>query len=395
MPTDFGINLIASVSGNAGLGVTARSIALALQRHEVPFVIVDVQHPWGGRLPLEGIHAPIAAGSEDLRHPINLYVVQIVALETMFRDQPWLLSPRRFHAASLWWEASALPPSWIDNLSRFDAVLAGSGFIGQVMANGLVLTPVIEALHPLALPQGIAPDRARFGLPAGATVFAVSFDPNSDPARKNPLGAIEAFRAAFGAQDSGVCLAVRMNHALTPPAQAILDSMVLAAGGDARIRFLVEPMDYREVLSFYASSDVYVSLHRGEGLGLGLIESMALGKPVIATAWSGNMSFMDYRCGAPVRYRLGRVSGNLGFLRPDFTGRHAQWAEPVLDDALHWMRTLHTDTRLRAELGAAAKAAIEEHQARAWSRRWIDELAALWRAQAFLPAVSGKFSASA
>lgn len=186
-----------------------------------------------------------------------------------------------------------------------------------------------------------------------------------------------------------------MHHARAPPAQAILDAMVRAAGGDSRIRFLIEPMDYREVLSFYASSDVYVSLHRGEGLGLGLIESMSLGKPVIATAWSGNMSFMDYRCGAPVRYRMGRVSGNLGFLRPDFTGRHAQWAEPVLDDAVHWMRRLHTDTRLRAELGAAAKAAIDEHQVRAWSRRWIDELSALWRAQAFLPPVSGKFSATA
>lgn len=394
MLPEFGINLVASVSGNAGLGVTARNTALALQRHDVPFVIVDMQHPWGGQVPIEGIHAPIAASPEDLRHPINLYVVQIVALETMFRDLPWLLSPRRFHAASLWWEASAIPPSWIDNLSRFDAVLAGSGFIGQVMANGLVLTPVIDAPHPLALPQGIAPDRARFGLPADATVFAVSFDPNSDPARKNPFGAIEAFRMAF-AGERDVCLAVRMNHARTPPAQAILDAMIQGAGGDSRVRFLVEPMDYREVLSFYASSDIYVSLHRGEGLGLGLMESMALGRPVIATAWSGNMSFMDYRSGAPVRYRMGRVSGNLGFLRPDFAGRHAQWAEPALDDAAHWMRALHTDARLRAELGAAAKAAIDEYQVRAWSRRWIDELSAVWRTQAFLPAAAGKFSAIA
>ncbi len=394
MPTEFGINLIASVSGNSGLGVTARSFALSLQRHGVPFVVVDIQYPWGGKLPIEGIGAPIAAAPEDLRHPINLYVIAMGAFETMFRDRPWLLSPGRFHAASLWWEASAVPPSWIESMSRFDAVIAGSEFIAQVMSNGLVLTPVIHAPHPLGLPQGITPDRPRFGLPAEATVFAVSFDPNSDAARKNPLGAIQAFRMAFAPHVRDACLAIRMNHVRTPPAQATLDAMGQAAGGDGRIRFLLDPMDYREVLSFYASSDIYVSLHRGEGLGLGLMESMALGKPVIATAWSGNMSFMDYRNSAPVRYRLGRVSGTLGFLRPDFTGRHAQWAEPVLDDAAHWMRTLHADASLRAELGAAAREAIDEYQVRAWSRRWIEELDALWRARAFLPETAGKYSAT-
>ena len=52
MPSEFGVNLIASLSGNAGLGVTARAIAGALQHHRVPFVMLDLQHPWGGRLPI-------------------------------------------------------------------------------------------------------------------------------------------------------------------------------------------------------------------------------------------------------------------------------------------------------------------------------------------------------
>jgi glycosyltransferase involved in cell wall biosynthesis len=391
---EFGINLVASLSGNSGLGVTARAIAGALQRHGVPFVVVDLLHPWGGKLPIEDGIA-LARSPADLRYPINLYVVQIVALERIFGDLPWLLAPGRFHAASLWWEASAIPPAWIENLSRFDAVLAGSGFIANVMANNLVLTPVIEVPHPLALPPGIAADRARFGLPPHATVFAVSFDPHSDAARKNPLGAIRAFRAAFPAGTEDVCLALRMHHGDTDPARATFASMYGAAGGDPRIRILIEPLDYAGVMSFYASCDAYVSLHRGEGLGLGLMESMALGKPVIATGWSGNMSFMDYRCACPVRYRTTRVAGNYPFLRPDFVGRHAHWAEPVLDDAVAWMRKLHADPELRRALGGAAKDAIAAYEVRAQDRRWIDELQALWRAQAFLPAMPGKFSATA
>jgi glycosyltransferase involved in cell wall biosynthesis len=42
-----------------------------------------------------------------------------------------------------------------------------------------------------------------------------------------------------------------------------------------------------------AACDAYVSLHRSEGTGLTITDAMALGKPVIATSWSGNMGFVD------------------------------------------------------------------------------------------------------
>ena len=41
-----------------------------------------------------------------------------------------------------------------------------------------------------------------------------------------------------------------------------------------------------------AGCDCYVSLHRSEGLGLTMAEAMSFGKPVIATAYSGNLDFM-------------------------------------------------------------------------------------------------------
>jgi glycosyltransferase involved in cell wall biosynthesis len=391
---DFGINLIASISGNVGLSVTARNMARALQKHGVPFVIADVSHEWGGKLAIGDLEAHVARHSSELRHPVNLYVLPMVFFENLFESRPWLLARGRLHVASLWWETSEVPPAWIENLSRLDAVLAGSSFLANVMANGLVLTPVIEADHPLSLPAGIVADRARFGMPADATVFSASFDPNSDPMRKNPVAIIEAFLMAFPA-GSNARLAIRMNNAATRFGAATLEAMTRAAAGDARITYLLEPMDYEEVQSFYASSDVYVSLHRGEGLGLGLMESMALGKPVIATAWSGNMSFMSYGCGCPVRYRKTPVSGNWKFFKTEFAGAHAFWADPMIDDAAHWMRKLHDDPHLRLELGAAAKARIDAYQAGAWSRRWIDDLVALYQAQSFLPQAPGKYSSMA
>jgi len=156
---------------------------------------------------------------------------------------------------------------------------------------------------------------------------------------------------------------------------------------------IVLPMvAHASVQSFFASADVYVSLHRGEGLGLGLMESMAIGKPVIATGWSGNMSFMDHTCSCPVRYRRAPLDGNHPFYKPDFNVKEAFWAEPIVDDAAAWMAKLHTDPALRERIGAAGRARVALYQEEAWGRRWIDEIAALYEARKFLPPAPGKLS---
>jgi glycosyltransferase involved in cell wall biosynthesis len=388
----FGINLIASVSGDAGLGVAARLVARSLQRHGVPFKIFDAPVLWGAPVRYEGIDAPVVTDLDQLDHPVNLYILPLMTWETLIGNNPGFLGRGRFHAAWIWWESSAVPPSWAARLSGLDVAIAGSSFIANVVAGSLMLTPVIEALHPLPVFPPVAPARERFGLPADATVFVLSFDPNGDPLRKNPFGAIEAFRMAFPAEEKGVCLAIRVNHANTEIGELTLKEMARFAQGDPRIRFLVEPMGYEEVLSLYASGDVYVSLHRGEGLGLGLMEAMALGKPVIATAWSGNMSFMDATCGALVRYRTAPVKGVFHFFKPEFAGSGTYWAEPLLNDAAAWMQRLHSNRAEREAMGRAAKVAIERHQARSNGREWIDQLEAMWRAREFLPPLPGKFS---
>jgi hypothetical protein len=121
---------------------------------------------------------------------------------------------------------------------------------------------------------------------------------------------------------------------------------------------------------------------------------MALGKPVVATGWSGNMSFMDWRSSCPVTYKLTRVEGRVPFLQPGITGKLARWADPVLEDAVAWMRRLHGEPQWRRELGTRARAAFEAHQRRAWDRGWIDELEAVWRSRDLLPRVPGKLSAA-
>jgi glycosyltransferase involved in cell wall biosynthesis len=82
-----------------------------------------------------------------------------------------------------------------------------------------------------------------------------------------------------------------------------------------------------------SASDACLSLHRSEGLGMLPIESLYLGKPVVATGYGGVTDYLDESTGFPVEYALRRLESPHG---PYPAG--AAWAEPSLDDAAEKMR---------------------------------------------------------
>jgi hypothetical protein len=120
------------------------------------------------------------------------------------------------------------------------------------------------------------PDRAVFGLPDNRFLFVTSVDIGSDMVRKNPVGAIDAFRLAFD-QNAAAMLILKLNKsvggAFFDTIEAKLRSYI---SGDPRIILLDSSMTYETILSLYASCDCYVSLHRAEGLGMGVMEAMCL-----------------------------------------------------------------------------------------------------------------------
>ena len=117
----------------------------------------------------------------------------------------------------------------------------------------------------------------------------------------------------------------RVTGAKLPPIMSRLHDLCRA---DPTIRILDEVLSYVDVQRLYASCDMFVSLHRSEGLGFGLIESMAHGKPVIATAWSGNIH-ESHSC--LVRYKLIPVEGNLAVYKNDALSEVATWDDSDLD----------------------------------------------------------------
>jgi glycosyltransferase involved in cell wall biosynthesis len=83
-----------------------------------------------------------------------------------------------------------------------------------------------------------------------------------------------------------------------------------------------------EMKNLVRCCDCYVSLHRSEGFGRGPAEAMVLGKPVIATRWSGNLDFMNDNNSILVDCALTPVAPEA---YPYWQGQH--WAEPDVEQA--------------------------------------------------------------
>lgn len=328
-----------------GLRVAALNTARMLEAlgYEVDRVEVSAK----GRI--AGVQLGRSAG-------VNIYHVNPdLVLRLLLRNRPADLGvSEALNVCVPFWELPVIPNSWRSVLAAMDLVLAPSRFIHDALTESAVGTDIRPYPQAVVLPANVTADRDRYGLDDDTIAFVVSFAVESSLDRKYPEAAIAAFEKAFPGNED-VRLLVRVQSlGQGRRASAALDRL-RSVSVDPRIRFLTAPMTYEEVLSLYASADVYVSLHRSEGLGLGPMEAMALGKPVVATGWSGNVDFMTGSNSLPIGYRLVPVDvrGSSPYGRRRVPGV-AMWAEPDVDQAAAAMRTLALEPATRGRIGVQA-----------------------------------------
>jgi glycosyltransferase involved in cell wall biosynthesis len=252
----------------------------------------------------------------------------------------WRAGVRRI--AYWYWELDEVPADWRAKMQWPDEVWAPTRFLADAFRK-VVDVPVIPMLPGLELPPVVARPRSYFGLPEGKTLFLFSFDMSSVIARKNPHAVIDAFRRAF-TRDDAAHLVIKVSRGETRPDE-LLKLRVLAGTMNATV--LNATMTRADTLSLLNLADCYVSLHRAEGLGLGMAESMLLGKPVVATNYSGNTDFMTPDTAWLVDYDLVPV-GPGNFPYPET----ATWAEANVEQAAGYLREIYDDP-------AAAKAKAE------------------------------------
>lgn len=248
------------------------------------------------------------------------------------------------------WEQQEIPAFWRRDLPFLHEVWTPSAFCADAVRR-LTDKPVRVVPHPVAAPVPAAMGRADFSLPEGAFVVFSMLHFGSGFERKNPLAAIRAFRQAFGERKDVLLLLKVTRDADLPWAEQALREAVAGAGN---IRIIEQVFSRPELTALITACDVVLSLHRAEGFGLGLAEAMRAGKPVVATGWSGNMTFMNEEAAGLTPARLVPATDRLGV----YDSRQV-WAEPDEEAAAVWLRRLRDEHGLAVGMGRAAMALTE------------------------------------
>lgn len=341
-----GINLIASIKADSGLGQSARLLANLLKESKYPFKIKNIRISKN----IQETDMTFDEFIEDsLKYNINILHINPQDFAESFLELEKDTYNYRYNIAFWLWETEDFPAEWEGCFNLVDEIWTPSEFVSKSIRKKTE-KPVVTIPYAVSAERENVFDRNYFKLPKDTFVFLTLFDSNSIAERKNPYGVLKAFKNAFET-NVNVLLVIKINNVSKEDIQKIDAYM----GENKNYRVITTKMTKKEVNSLIACSDVLVSLHRAEGYGLVMAEAMILGTPCIATNWSANTEFMTEKEACMVAYKLVDLDKAVGPYK-----KGTRWAEPDINDAAEYMKKLYYDKDFYEKLLNSAKLKCKE-----------------------------------
>ena len=249
------------------------------------------------------------------------------------RLYPFARSPQESVDAIWAWELSELPSEAVA-IGKGASIHALHG-ISQWNADNFARAthrPVtrVTGFDVPALFTSAATPRTSFDDSLPPRYVLVSLDAKSMLGRKNPDGVLDAWEHVRG-EFPELTLVVKGSDLATMAPGDLLNRMARTPG----VHLLDEDITRDEMVRLIAGAEVYISLHRSEGLGLGPLEAALLGRPVVYTNYSGVVEFLE-SLHYPVQYSMVRV-GDSGYNNGPYPDTEL-WAEPDVLDAANQLR---------------------------------------------------------
>lgn len=331
-----GINLVGWFESPTGIGQSARALARAAESAGLPVSRIEA-----GALD--------AGGRASAPHALNLFHVNADGAASIVELCGPAFHRGRANVGYWYWETEEFPRGWRDRFAYFDEIWVASEFCRASIARESEI-PVVVVPPAVIMESSRLSTLSSQPTTPGSFRFLTICDADSVPERKNPLGAVRAFARAFSGNRS-VSLTVRIANAVNAPG---LVETLEAAACEARVEIDTSPLERGGIERLLAGCDAYVSLHRSEGFGLPIAEAMALGKPVVATAYSGPRDFLDEATGYPVRWTPAVQERAL----PPYPAG-TRWAEPDEAHAADALSRVVSDRAESARRGEAGRRRIE------------------------------------
>jgi glycosyltransferase involved in cell wall biosynthesis len=372
-----GLNLIGYARGEFGVAQILRSFTQTLRDSALSFSVRNFEIGVPSRQEDRSIDAFLA---NDLQHSINVFFVNADQMPVVHDHLGKESFSDRYNIGYWFWELERFPDEWDVAIDLVDEVWVATDFIRSAI-QARTDKPVVVIPNAVELDIATRLDRSHFGIPLDDFVCLFSCDFNSWISRKNPEATIGAFRKAFGNHRKDVRLIIKTINGHQHPDQ--LNALIDSVADDPRIEVRDGFLSRNDMWALQSCCDVYLSLHRAEGFGLGMAESMLLGKPVVATGYSGNLDFMNSDNSCLVDFSLIELGpGDYPFWRDQV------WAEPDIAHAASHLRQLADNPDYAQRVGARARESLLERRTSAVTLAAIESRLAVIQA-AYLDDIGG------
>jgi glycosyltransferase involved in cell wall biosynthesis len=333
-----GYNIFGYFSKMNGQGEVARAFVDDLIEADEKFVLMDFYENLHKRIPRQEESKYRKYCLKKFKYGTNIFFVALDLLQ-IIKNKTSFVFKHKYNIVAFWWEFESGFEERIPILNEFDEVYVFSDFTRNILNSienrnfkvtkikyPFVKNWIIEE-EPVAI-------KKRYDL-EGKYCFFFNFDYLSGYNRKNPEAVISALAQEFP-DEKKVVLVVKTNnsHRFEEKKTRFL-SKVKILGLTERVIIIEDPLSRNGFMTLFNAMDCYISLHRGEGLGLGILEALSLNKPVIATNYGGNTEYMDNPLAFRVPYSL--ISAKDDYV-PYVNVK--QWAEPELKTAKKYMRAV-------------------------------------------------------
>lgn len=346
--TLLGVNAIGYARSEHGLGQSIRQFAHALDANDISHAIIDFNVNNSSRVKDDSLVQRIV--TESL-HEVNVFHInadQMPAAEMYFPSHIFA----RYNVGYWHWELPKMNEVHLSGFNRLNEIWVPTSFVQDAIAKSSPI-PVIKIPHAIKIEISHDLKRANFGLPEGRFIFLMMYDFSSYQERKNPQAALAAFDLARKKYGVDASLVIKTQNAQFH--EKDVATLRASIEGRTDIIWLNKTLSRQEVYDLVACCDSLISLHRSEGFGLGPAEAMFLGKPVIATNWSGNTEFMRLNNSCPVDYQLTEIRSDVGVYQAGQI-----WAEPDVEHAAWWVGQVVNDAELRKKLSMNASLTMRE-----------------------------------
>jgi glycosyltransferase involved in cell wall biosynthesis len=349
--------LIVSIAANS-LGISA--IAKHLESALNPGLVSHIQLKSPHHSSTESVPIENAINQLSKPHDLTIWCINPNSLPESSLTELISKDKCRARVGLWWWELEAPPTKWKPFLKLFDEIWTFTRFVHRSLSvlscDQIKLVPLPLSLQArttdcVELPYSQNSARiiqfAKTEKAHGKFIVLAKLDFLSSFDRKGIVFAIRAFLHSIGDRQDCMLLIKSTNASQDPLA---LEAICLEIADCNNVLLFDEILDPDENSRLYDVVDIFISLHRSEGLGLNVLEAIASGKPTIATGYGG---FTD----VARESEYGVVPFTMT-LSEDLSNRYeptGMWATPNSEDAgrlLYDYFHNYTEAKYNAELNA-------------------------------------------